>query len=202
VLDLSMPTAALCERVEAAVAAGVDWIQVRERALDGAALLAGCDAVCAAARRGAARRGGVARVIVNRRIDVALAAGADGVHLGWDGVLPRDARRLLGDAALVGVSAHAPEEIDAKCGADYAHLAPIFAPLSKPQERPPLGLAALARAAARGLPVLAQGGADAGNAGALVRAGAAGIAVTGTLSAAADVEAAARALREALDAAA
>jgi thiamine-phosphate pyrophosphorylase len=197
VLDLSAPTAALAQRVEAAVAAGVDWIQVRERALGGAALLAGCDAVCAAARRG---RG--ARVIVNRRLDVALAAGADGVHLGWDGVAPRDARRLIGDAALVGVSAHAPEEIDARCGADYAHLAPIFAPLSKPQERPPLGLDALARAAARGLPVLAQGGADASNARALIRAGAAGIAVTGSLSAARDVHAAARALREALDAAA
>lgn len=192
--------APLPERVEAAVAAGVDWVQVRDRTLGGAALLALTDAVRAAAARGAARRGGPARVIVNRRLDVALAAGADGVHLGFDALAPADARALLGPAAEVGVSAHAPEEIDAGCGASYAHLAPVFAPLSKPGSRPPLGLAALARACARGLPVFAQGGIRPERVREVVAAGAAGVAVTGAVLGASDPAAAVRALREALDA--
>jgi thiamine-phosphate pyrophosphorylase len=200
VIDLSAPRDGLCARVEAAVAAGVDWVQVRDRSLDGAALLAGTEAVRDAARRGAAARNGIARVLVNRRVDVALAAGADGVHLGGDAMTPREARRLLGEAAWIGVSTHAPDEIDTASGADYAHLAPVFAPLSKASTRPPLGLRALARAAERGLPVMAQGGVEASRVRALIAAGASGVAVTGTLSSARDVGAAARALREALDA--
>jgi thiamine-phosphate pyrophosphorylase len=199
VLERALLRAPLESVVETAVEAGVDWVQVRERGSTGAALLALCRSVLAAARRGGARRGGAARVVVNRRADVALAAGADGVHLGFDGMAPADARALLGPGALVGYSAHAPEEIDAACGASYAHLAPVFAPLSKTGERPPLGLDALARAAARGLPVLAQGGISAANAREVVAAGAAGVAVTGTLLAADDVGAAVRALRSALD---
>ena len=181
----------------ALVDAGVDWVQVRERSLEGAALLAVVDAACAAAR-GAARRG--ARVLVNRYVDVALAAGADGVHLGFDAVADDDARALLGDTALVGVSCHAPEEARALAAASYAHLAPVFAPLSKTSERPPLGLDALARARG-GVPVLAQGGVAADNAAACIEAGAAGIAVTGAVLGAPDPAAAARALRGALDAA-
>jgi thiamine-phosphate pyrophosphorylase len=175
-------------------------VQVRERALGGAALLAHVDALLAAARRGARARGGAVRVVVNRRLDVALAAGADGAHLGFDAVSPADARRLLGPDAWVGFSAHAPEELLALApgGATYAHLAPVFSPLSKPQERAPLGLAVLARACAAGLPVLAQGGVTAANAAACLRAGAAGVAVTGEILLAADPGAAARALRAAL----
>lgn len=186
--------------VEAAVAAGVDWLQVRERSLGGAALCALTQSVLTSARRGAARRRGRVRVLVNRRVDVALATGADGVHLGWDGVPPATARTLLGDAALIGISAHAPEEIEASSGASYAHLAPIFAPLSKSSERAPLGLAVLARAAGRGVPVLAQGGITPERARQVIAAGAAGIAVTGALLAADDVAAAAQDFRRALDA--
>jgi len=128
------------------------------------------------------------------------AAGTDGVHLGGDAVSPADARALLGASAWIGVSAHAPEEIDASAGASYAHLAPIFAPLSKTSGRPPLGLEALRRAAARDLPVLAQGGVTSERVPAILAAGAAGIAVTGSVLAADDPVAAVRALREALDA--
>jgi thiamine-phosphate pyrophosphorylase len=199
VLDRSLAGDGVAARVERAVAAGVDWVQVRDRELEGAALLALSDDVREAARRGAARRGGIARVIVNRRADVALASGVDGVHLGFDGMTAGEARRLLGGDALVGVSAHAPGEIEADGGASYAQLAPIAAPLSKPASRPALGLAALAEAAGRGLPVLAQGGIDAGNAGAALAAGAAGIAVTGAILLADDPERATRALRQALD---
>jgi thiamine-phosphate pyrophosphorylase len=200
VLDSAASRAPLAELVEASVAAGVDWVQLRERALDGAALLALADLVRDAAARGAARRGGAARVVVNRRLDVALAARVDGVHLGFDGVSPAAARALLGEGAWIGVSTHAAREIEAGCGASYAHLAPVFAPLSKRSARPPLGLPELARAAARGLPVLAQGGITAARVREVIAAGAAGVAVSGAVLAAPDPAQAARELREALDA--
>jgi thiamine-phosphate diphosphorylase len=185
--------------VREAVAGGVDQVQLRERELDGAALTALAREVRDAAREGARRSGRPVRVLVNRRCDVALAVEADGVHLGFDAVSPADARRLLGDAAWIGASCHAPEEVAAAEGADYAHLAPIFDPLSKPATRPALGTRALAGAAG-GRPVLAQGGVTADNAGACLAAGAAGVAVTGSLLQADDVGAAARRLRAALDA--
>ncbi|HEY5657256.1 MAG TPA: thiamine phosphate synthase [Myxococcota bacterium] len=186
--------------VEAAVRGGVDWVQVRERALPDAALLALADAAVAAARRGAIARGAPARVLVNRRADVALAVAADGVHLGFDAMDVADARRVLGDAALVGISTHAPDELRGAPGLSYAHLAPIFAPLSKAATRPALGLAGLAEAARWGVPLFAQGGIDCHNARAAIEAGAAGVAVTGAILMAEDPGAAARALREALDA--
>ena len=194
----------LAAAVEACVAGGVDLVQVRERALGGAALLEHVEALLAAAARGARARGGRVRVVVNRRVDVALAAGADGAHLGFDALPPAAARALLGPGAWLGVSAHAPEEVLALAPAlvSYAHLAPIFAPLSKPATRPALGLAPLARACAGPVPVLAQGGITAANAAACLRAGAAGVAVTGELLHAADPAAAARALREVLEGAA
>jgi thiamine-phosphate pyrophosphorylase len=198
VTDRHLASAPLEETVERAVAGGVDWVQVRERDLEGAPLLALVDALRAAARRGAGGR--PVRVVVNRRADVAWAAGVEGVHLGWD-ALPSDrARALLGAGAWIGVSAHAPEDVQeaARAGASYAHLAPVFAPISKPTTRPPLGLEALARAAGAGIPVLAQGGIEAANAASAVCAGAAGVAVTGAILGSPDPEAAARALRQAL----
>jgi thiamine-phosphate diphosphorylase len=189
--------------VEAAVRGGVDWVQVRERDLDDRALLEHADVVASAVRRGARERELAPRVLVNRRADVALAIGADGVHLGFDAMDARDARDLLGqfnDEALLGLSAHAAGEIAATPGLSYAHLAPIFAPLSKAAARAPLGLSALAEAAAeQEIPVLAQGGIDRENARAAIAAGAAGVAVTGAILLADDPEQATRALREALD---
>jgi len=190
--------------VAAAVRAGVDWVQVRERALEGRELLEHALRVAEAARAAARERGGRVRVIVNRRADAALAAGADGVHLGFDGMPAATARALLGAEALVGVSCHAAAEIEAADpAASYAQLAPVFAPLSKPAARPALGLAALAAACAVArLPVLAQGGLDPERAAAAVAAGAAGVAVTGAILMAPDPGAATAALRRALDAAA
>lgn len=188
----------------AAVEAGVDWVQLRERDLGGKALLALGRALAEAARAAAARRGGAVRILINRRVDVALALAADGVHLGFDAMAPAQARALLGPDRHIGVSTHAPGELRAaaRAGADYAQLAPILAPLSKAASRPPLGLAALGAARAAGIPVLAQGGIDAEAAAAAVAAGAAGVAVTGAVLGAADPAAAARGLRAALDRAA
>jgi thiamine-phosphate pyrophosphorylase len=187
VTDRAAARGPLPDAVEQAVAAGVDWVQVRERELEGAALLAHVEELAAAARRGAARRGGSVRVLVNRRVDVALAADLGGVHLGFDAMAPESARSLLGEAAVIGLSTHAPEEVvGLGIPLDYAHLAPIFDPLSKPATRPALGLGALERAStsAGRLPVIAQGGIRAANAAACIAAGAAGIAVTGEILAA------------------
>ena len=191
---------ALPEAVAAAVASGVDWVQIREKDLSGAALLALCEEVSAAARRESAS----VRVLVNRHCDVALAAALDGVHLGFDAVPPTVARRLLGAGRLVGASTHAPGELDAEARAalSYAQLAPVFTPLSKHASRKPLGLEALRAASAGGVPVLAQGGIDAANAGACIRAGAAGVSVTGAILLAPAPAAAAAALRRSLDTAA
>jgi thiamine-phosphate pyrophosphorylase len=180
--------------VAACVAAGVDWVQTRDRALEGGPLLAWNDRVAEGARRG-----GGAALVVNRRIDIALASGAAGVHLGFDAVPNEDARALLGDDALLGRSLHEPEAF-AKSGLDYAHLAPIATPHSKPASRPALGCAAITAAARHGTPVIAQGGIDRSNARQAIDAGASGVAVTGAVLAADDPAAATRALREALDA--
>ncbi len=190
------------EAVEAAVAAGVDWVQVRERELQGRELLAHVEAIAVAARRGAAARGGELVLLVNRRADLVLALGLDGVHLGFDGMDPATARRLLGPAARIGVSAHSPEEAAAAgaAGASYVHLAPIYSPRSKAATRPALGPAALRAARVAGAQaVLAQGGVGPENAAALWQAGAAGLAVTGAVLGAKDPGRAAAALRRALD---
>jgi len=183
------------------VAAGVDWVQVRERDLDGAALLALVDSLSGAARDAAQRAGREVRILVNRRADVALASNADGVHLGFDALDVITVRSLLGTDALVGVSTHSAAEARAAraAGADYVHLAPVFPPISKAPSRPPLGPAAVAAAAPNSPPILAQGGVDAGNAAALLAAGAAGVAVTGAIQGADDPARAARDLRRALD---
>jgi len=133
-----------------------------------------------------------------------------GVHLGFDAPPLTRAREafaaLAGAPGPIGVAAHAPGEVAAAAaaGADYAHLAPIFDPLSKPRERPALGVEALGEAARRraGFRVLAQGGIDAAGAALALRAGARGVAVTGAILSAADPGAAAAALRATLDAAA
>jgi thiamine-phosphate pyrophosphorylase len=200
VTDRRIARMPLDEAVAAAVFGGVDWVQLRERDLEGRDLVELAARVVAAARDAARRRGGTVRVLINRRIDIALAVDADGVHLGFDAMAVASARSLLGAERLIGVSAHVPGEVRAAAaaGANYAHLAPIFAPLSKPQERAPLGIAAIA-ACGGVFPLLAQGGLEASNAAQAIRAGAAGVAVTGALLAAADPGVAAHLLRATLD---
>jgi thiamine-phosphate pyrophosphorylase len=126
------------------------------------------------------------------------------VHLGFDAFAPETARELLGATRWIGVSTHSADELARLVGMpghpiDYAHLAAIFQPISKTTSRPPLGLAPLREASRCGVPVLAQGGLDASNARQAIEAGAAGIAVTGSILASRDPRRAARALREALD---
>jgi len=165
-------------KIEAAIAAGVDWVQIREKDLPGRELFElARAAVCAAAAR-------EALVFVNDRLDVALAAGAAGVHLGGESVRPLDAIRWRRDGGApagfrVGVSCHSVEELREaeRAGADYVFFGPIFDTPAKRKFGPPQGIAKLAEAcAAIQIPVIAIGGVDASNGAKCIRAGAAGIA--------------------------
>lgn len=122
------------------------------------------------------------RVLVNTRADVALAAGAAGVHLPSGSLAPRELRRIAPDGFLIGVSCHSREDLERAQteGADYAYLSPVFAPLSKQDVRPPMGLDAFAEAV-RGLriPVIALGGVTPARLHDCLAAGAAGIAGIG-----------------------
>jgi thiamine-phosphate pyrophosphorylase len=148
-------------------------------------------------------------LIVNDRVDVALAVGAQGVHLGRDDMPAADARRLLGLHAILGVTVHHPHEADAiEIGtASYAGLGPVFPTWSKDPGDPPLGPEGLARLIAHlrdrlpGFPVCAIAGIDHANAARVIAAGADGVAVISDIFMADDPEAAARRLREAVDAA-
>ncbi|HEX4411504.1 MAG TPA: thiamine phosphate synthase [Xanthobacteraceae bacterium] len=147
--------------------------------------------------------------VVNDRIDVALAAEADGVHLGPDDMAIEDARRLLGDDALIGFSIKSIADADAAPLAliDYVGSGGVYATLSKAQNKPPIGPQGLAHIIAAlhrrvpSLPVCGIAGVDAGNAGAVIEAGADGVAVISALSLARDPTAAAHTLRNVVDAA-
>jgi thiamine-phosphate pyrophosphorylase len=117
-------------------------------------------------------------LLVNDRVDVARASGAAGVHLPSRGVPPAEARRLLGPAALVGVSCHGVADVRRarEGGADFATFGPVFDTPSKRGFGPPVGLDALHEAAGLGLPILGLGGVEVRNARAVVAAGAWGVA--------------------------
>lgn len=160
--------------------AGIDWIQIREKDLPPRELLtlAG-DAVCIAH---AASDG--PRVILNDRLDIALAAGADGVHLGGESIAFADVIRWCkrGNAPpefLIGVSCHGLEEaLEAeRAGASYVFFGPVYDTPSKRSFGSPQGLARLARVCeAVRIPVIAIGGVTEKNATETLSAGAAGIA--------------------------
>lgn len=153
--------------------AGVDGFQVRAKSLDGRALTALVERVV-----GAVRPAG-AMVLVNDRLDVALAAGADGVHLGRVDVPVAAARRIAPDL-VVGATCRTRAEVEsaARDGASYAGFGPVFATASKEGLPDPLGPAAVS-AAAGVLPLIAIGGIDAARVAAVVAAGAHGVAVIG-----------------------
>ncbi|HXW26359.1 MAG TPA: thiamine phosphate synthase [Xanthobacteraceae bacterium] len=146
-------------------------------------------------------------VLVNDRVDVALAAGADGVHVGQDDMPAEDARRLLGPDAVIGLSVRTVAEAEAAPldVLDYACVGGVFATASKDNAAAPIGLAglkailAVLRARAPKFPVGAIAGIDETNAGAVVAAGADGVAVISALSLAPDPGGAAHRLRGIVD---
>jgi thiamine-phosphate pyrophosphorylase len=140
---------------------------------------------------------GGAALIVNDRIDVALAAGADGVHLGQTDLPLAEARRIAG-SLWIGVSTHDVDQVRAACagGADYLGFGPVFATKTKRNPDPVQGLSGLraAVAEARGIPVVAIGGITPGDAAAVYATGAAAICAISAVNDAADVTTAARAM--------
>ena len=178
--------------VAAALDAGLLAVQLRDRDLPGRPLLALAERL----RLLTARAG--ALLLVNDRVDVAVAAGADGVHLGGASMPVEVARRLLPPGALVGVSTHAVPEV-AAATADFAFFGPVHATPSKAAFRPPQGVARLREAVAVArIPVLAIGGITRPHIPDLRAAGAAGVAVIRAILSADDPGSATRALLEAL----
>jgi thiamine-phosphate pyrophosphorylase len=147
-------------------------------------------------------------LLINDRVDVALAAGADGVHVGWDDMPAADARRLLGKDAIIGLSIKTMQQVQAAPLdlLDYVCIGGVFVTSSKDNPDPPVGVAGLAllaaaiRARAPRMPVGAIAGIDASNAGGAVAAGADGVAVISALSLVPDPTKAARRLRGIVDA--
>lgn len=189
------------EAAEAAVRGGATVLQLRDKRSHTRAMVA-----LARALRDRLAPSGVP-LIVNDRVDVALAAGADGVHLGREDMEPHEARRLLGPERIVGVTVHRPEEADAVDPqvADYAGVGPVHPTKTKDPGDPPLGPEGLARLLAHlraripGFPCVAIAGITAENAAAAITAGADGVAAISAVFAAGNVEAAARRLRAVVD---
>jgi thiamine-phosphate pyrophosphorylase len=173
---------------------GAGALQLRLKRAPAGVLLA-----CARAVAPLCRAAGVP-FIVNDRLDVALLVGADGVHLGQED-LPLAVARRLAPGLRVGVSTHdrGQARAAAAAGADYLGFGPVFATATKERPDPVMGLDGLrAACAAVAVPVVAIGGLSAATAGAAMAAGAAAVAVIGAVVGAADVEAAARAVAEAV----
>jgi thiamine-phosphate pyrophosphorylase len=187
-------TAARVAAALGAVTPGFAAVQLRAPGLTGRALFDAAKQLVEVAHAAGAQ------LVVNDRVDVAQATGADGVHLPSTGLPPASARRLGGDAFLVGVSTHARGEAEAAQagGADYVVFGPVYFTPSKAAYGAPVGLAALgdvARAVA--LPVFALGGVDVARAVECVAAGAR-VACIGAVLGQADAARAARSLEDAL----
>ena len=185
------------QKIEQAVKAGVDWIQIREKDLSGRELTG-------LAERAMARVGSRSAVLVNDRVDVACASGASGVHLGERSLPPSEAKRLVRlrcprEDFFVGVSAHSLEGAMAaeQAGADYVIFGPVYATPSKANFGHPQGVQALQEICKRlTIPILAIGGITLANAGDCLAAGAAGIAAIRLFQDAANLDDLVRELRK------
>jgi thiamine-phosphate pyrophosphorylase len=169
---------------------GIGAVQIREKDL-------GDRALHDLARRARALLPAAVRVLVNGRLDVALAAGADGAHLPAAG-LPAAALRARFPGALLGVSTHRLDEVEQawRDGADYVTFGPVYPTPGKERYGPPAGIAALARAASIGIPVFALGGVTLDRLGEVASAGAAGVAAIRLFQPPSDVAAVLRAVRQ------
>lgn len=183
---------ALLSKIAEAARAGVDYIQLREKDLSTRELESlAKEAVSVFLNEQPLANGErrtATRLLINSRTDIALAAGADGVHLRSDDISASIVRsiwkealarglRLEARSSLIAVSCHSPSDIlrAEKVGADFAVFAPVFEKKAAPGT-PPQGLAALREACSARIPVLALGGVTLENAGACIEAGAAGVA--------------------------
>ncbi len=179
----------LLAATEAALRGGVRAVQLREKDLSAAELLP------LACELRALTNDYAARLLINDRIDVALACQADGVHLGGHSLPTATARKILGPDHLIGVSTHSCGDIAraARQGADFVTFGPVYATPSKAAYGKPMGLDGL-RAACRSaeVPVLALGGIKLHNKADVLAAGASGIALISAIFASSDPENATR----------
>jgi thiamine-phosphate pyrophosphorylase len=186
----------LAEFADAALAGGVDVIQLRDKGIEAREELAALAVLADACRR----HGRL--LAVNDRADVAHAAGADVLHLGQGDLPVPAARALLGDGVVIGRSCHAEDEAAAAAvepGADYFCTGPVWPTPTKPgRPAPGLGLVRYAAGLGTGRPWFAIGGIDAGNVGQVLDAGARRIVVVRAVTEAPDPYAAARELAAAV----
>lgn len=181
-----------------AVRGGADTIQYRTKRGDMGRMIADGLEV-----RQVCRRFGVT-FLVNDRVDLCMALDADGVHLGKEDMPVETARRLLGSRKIIGATVRNAEDLLAaqRASADYVGCGPVFATSTKELPVEPLGIEGLRRvAAAAGIPVIAIAGIAPDNVADVIRAGAFGAAVVGAVVRAENPEAAARLLRDRIDAA-
>jgi thiamine-phosphate pyrophosphorylase len=201
--NLADASEALLRKIEVAAAAGVDWIQIREKDLSGKDCADVTNKGWRRAAQAAAGGASPARILVNDRLDVALSEGAGGVHLGEHSLPVAEARRIadsrgLGKDFLIGSSCHSLEAAKAaeRGGADYIFFGPVFATPSKAAYGAPQGLERLAEVCRSVcLPVLAIGGISLENAASCFAAGARGIAAIRLFQDAQDVKSLVQALR-------
>jgi len=189
---------ALMRKIAEVAAAGVDWVQIREKDLTARELASLTEKSLRIAARSFAKSSFPTRVLVNDRLDVAIAERAGGVHLGENSLSIGAAKQLIrsapptqarGESFLAGVSCHSLEaaEVAQRDGADYIFFGPIFATPSKGRFGPPQGAERLGQVCrAVSIPVLAIGGIALENVAACLSAGAAGVAAIRLFQEAAD----------------
>jgi thiamine-phosphate pyrophosphorylase len=182
-------------------AGGVTLVQLRDKLSDTRVMVNRARAVKAAL--------GSVPLLINDRVDVALAIGADGVHIGWDDMAPADARALLGPDPIIGLTINSPQRAEATdLGLiDYAGIGGVYGTTSKATKNLPIGLAGLARVIdtlkrrKHDFPTCGIAGINAGNAAPVIEAGADGVSVISALSTATDPRAATAELLQVVDAA-
>lgn len=189
---------ALMRKIAEVAAAGVDWVQIREKDLTARELASLTEKSLRIAARSFAKSSFPTRVLVNDRLDIAIAERAGGVHLGENSLSIGAAKQLIrsapptqarGESFLAGVSCHSLEaaEVAQRDGADYIFFGPIFATPSKGRFGPPQGAERLGQVCrAVSIPVLAIGGIALENVAACLSAGAAGVAAIRLFQEAAD----------------
>jgi thiamine-phosphate pyrophosphorylase len=184
VLDpAATPGADLASLARLAVRGGVTLLQYRDKSADGRVFVERTRAILAALA------GSTVPLLINDRVDVAIASGAHGVHLGQDDILPRDAREMLDSSKIVGRTLNNEADIRqmAHEPVDYGCISGVFPTLHKDYADPPIGIEGLARLAslsreiAPGIPVGAIAGISEANASEVIAAGADGVAVIGAI---------------------
>jgi thiamine-phosphate pyrophosphorylase len=182
-------------------AGGVTLVQLRDKRSDTRVMVERARAIKKALGR--------VPLVINDRVDVALAIGCDGVHIGWDDMAPEDARRLLGPDAIIGLTINSPSRADATdLGLiDYAGIGGVYGTTSKITRSSPIGIAGMTKVIEAlhrrkpGFPTCGIAGINAANAAPVIEAGADGVSVISALSLAPNPSMAAEGILRVVDAA-